>query len=245
MRRGLPPREAPATCVAHNGPVDAEQTTEAAAGEAVVDALTAAPAESADAAVEPPEPALLEDPAEIERQREERARKRLRQTARDMLISMLVVAGAVLVLVFPWNRGASDPIKTVDPSTVIAGARESESWPVMAPTAAPATWRCTSARISTAADGLAVVHLGYLTPSTEYVGLEQSATRELSFVRDQTLKADKTGTRVIGSTTWTTYETADGTHRSLVLAQDGATYVVTGTATWDDITTFTASLRAG
>jgi hypothetical protein len=221
--------------------VDAEQTTD----EAVADGVTAAPVETGAAAVEPPERAQLEDPAEIERQREERASKRLRQTARDMLISMLVVAGAVLVLVFPWNRGPSDPITTVDPSSVIAGARASESWPVMAPTGAPATWRCTSARISTAADGLAVVHLGYLTPSTEYVGIEQSATRELSFVRDQTLKADKTGTRVVGSTSWTTYETADGTHRSLVLAQDGATYVVTGTATWDDLTTFTASLRAG
>ncbi len=225
--------------------MDAEQTTEAASDGVVVDGVTAAPVETAAAAVEPPEPALLEDPAEIERQREERARKRLRQTARDMLISMLVVAGAVLVLVFPWNRGASDPIKTVDPSTVITGARASESWPVLAPTGSPATWRCTSARISTAADGLVVVHLGYLTPTTAYVGIEQSATRERSFVRDQTLKADKTGTRVIGSTTWTSYETADGTHRSLVLAQDGATYVVTGTATWDDLATFTASLRGG
>jgi hypothetical protein len=229
--------------------VDAEPTTDAATAEVVPDGATTDPVisepTSTTTGAQTTGAATVDDPAEIERQREERSRKRLRQTARDMLISMLVVSGAVLLLVFPWNRGPSDPVKTVDPTPVIAGARAAESWPVMAPTGQPATWRCTSARISTASDGQDVVHLGYLTPSTEYVGLEQSATKELTFVRDQTLKADKTGTRVIGRSTWTTYETADGTHRSLVLAQDGATYVVTGTATWDDLTAFTASLRAG
>jgi hypothetical protein len=225
--------------------VDAEQTIDPAAEEAPGAVVTSGSIEKPSDAPDVTDAASTEDPHEIERQREERARKRLRQTARDMLISMLVVSGAVLLLVFPWNRGPSDPIKTVDPAPVIAGARASESWPVMAPTGAPATWRCTSARISTASDGQDVLHLGYLTPSTEYVGLEQSATKELSFVREQTLKGDKTGTRVVAGTTWTTYETADGTHRSLVLVQDGATYVVTGTATWDDLTTFTASLRAG
>ena len=224
--------------------MDAEQTTDAASDELPADVVTSEPEGVEESRTSTPH-ASVDDPAEIERQREERARKRLRQTARDMLISMLVVSGAVLLLVFPWNRGPSDPVKTVDPSAVIAGARAAESWPVLAPTGQPAAWRCTSARISTASDGQDVVHLGYLTPSTEYVGLEQSATKELTFVRDQTVKADKTGTQVIGSSTWTTYETADGTHRSLVLAQDGATYVVTGTATWDDLTTFTASLRAG
>jgi hypothetical protein len=230
--------------------VDADQTTDATTDPVVGDGASAAPADSVTTAELPDdgtsfETAAHENPAEIERQRQERARKRLRQTARDMLISMLVVAGAVLLLVLPWNRGPADPIKTVDPAPVIAGARASQSWPVMAPTGQPATWRCTSARISTASDGQDIVHLGYLTPSTTYVGLEQSATKETAFVRDQTLSADKTGTRVIGSATWTTYETADGAHRSYVLVQDGATYVVTGSATWDDLTTFTASLRAG
>ena len=227
--------------------MDADQTTDAATDPVVADGSSAAPAGTSDEAREARsdsvhaadspdddsslEPGVHEDPAEIERQREERARKRLRQTARDMLISMLVVAGAVLLLVLPWNRGPADPIKTVDPAPVIAGARATQSWPVLAPTGQPATWRCTSARISTASDGQDVVHLGFLTPSMTYVGLEQSATKETSFVRDQTLVADKTGTRVIGSSTWATYETADGAHRSYVLVQDGATYVVTGSAT--------------
>ena len=228
--------------VVAGGAATAPAATSGHGGEAEADPVTSSELPDDDISLEAP---IHEDPAEIERQREERARKRLRQTARDMLISMVVVAGAVLLLVLPWNRGPADPIKTVDPAPVIAGARATQSWPVLAPTGQPATWRCTSARISTASDGQDVVHLGYLTPSTTYVGLEQSATKETSFVRDQTLVADKTGTRVIGSSTWATYETADGAHRSYVLVQDGATYVVTGSATWDDLTAFTTSLRAG
>ncbi|MBI1376767.1 MAG: DUF4245 family protein [Frankiales bacterium] len=185
-----------------------------------------------------------DDPAEVARQREERARKRLRQTARDMFLSMLVVSGVVVLLVLPWNRG-SDTIATVDPSPVVAGARETEPWPVLAPTGEPATWRCTSARISTAVDGQDIVHLGYLTPDSLYMGLEQSATQQLSFVSDQTLQGREDGTVRIGDRTWTRMVSADGTHRSLVTKDSGATYVVLSTASWDVVTAFTASLRAG
>ena len=168
----------------------------------------------------------MEDPEAIAEQREERARSRVRQTARDMVISMVVVAAAV------------------DPTLVIAGARATEHWPVYAPVGLPATWRCTSARITTALDGQDIVHLGYLTPTDHYAGLEQSATKALTFVTDSTVGGRQSGTRVVAGTTWTTYESPDGSHRSLVRTANSVTYVVVGTGTWDEISTFTASLQA-
>jgi len=186
-----------------------------------------------------------DDPAAVAALREERARSRLRQTVRDMTISMLVVAGAVVVLVAPWNRTTPDPVTVVDPSSMISGARDAEPWPVLAPVGLPSTWRCTSARITVAGDGQDVVHLGYLTPTTTYVGLEQSATKELGFVAEMTVGGRQTGSAVIDGVTWQTYESPDGKHRSYMRQADGATYVVEGRSSWADLTTFTDSLVAG
>ncbi|MSV43727.1 MAG: DUF4245 family protein [Actinobacteria bacterium] len=175
--------------------------------------------------------------------REERSRKRLRQTVRDMLLSMLVVTGVVALLVLPWNRGNPDPVRAIDPAPVVQGARTAETWPVLAPRGLSAQWRCTSARISTASDGEDVVHLGYVTPSAAYIGVEQSATRAVSFVHEQSLGGLHEGTVEIAGQTWTRLATPD--RRSLLRAESGVTYVVTGSAAWPEIEAFTKALVAG
>jgi len=219
--------------VTDNGPVDADPTTE--------------PARPADDLEVPEDWAERtdDDSAEVARIREERASKRLRQTVRDMVISMLVVSGAVILLVAPWNRTAPDTVRVVDPTTVVQGARATEPWPVLAPQGLPSTWRCTNARISTAADGQDVVHLGYLTPSTTSAAIDQSATKQLTFVRETTLDAQPVGSAQIDGVTWQKLETSDGKRRAYVREADGATYVVSGGASWADLTTFADSLVAG
>ena len=216
-----------------NGPVDADPTTE--------------PSQPADDLEVPDDWAERtdDDPAEVARIREERASKRLRQTVRDMVISMLVVSGAVVLLVAPWNRSQPDPVRIVDPASVVEGARASEPWPVLAPKGLPSTWRCTNARISTASDGQDVVHLGYLTPSTTSAAIDQSATKQLTFVRELTVDAQPVGTAQIDGVTWQKLETSDGKRRAYVREADGATYVVSGGASWTDLTTFADSLVAG
>ena len=116
---------------------------------------------------------------------------------------------------------------------------------MLAPQGLPSTWRCTNARISTASDGQDVVHLGYLTPSTTSAAIDQSATKQLTFVREITLDAQPAGTAQIDGVTWQKLETSDGKRRAYVREADGATYVVSGGASWPDLTTFTDSLVAG
>lgn len=190
-----------------------------------------------------PEPA--DDPAAVAADREARQKKRLRQTVRDMVLSMLVVTGVVVFLVAPWNWRTPDPVKEVDAAPVIAGAREAFDWPVLAPLDLPATWRATSARVETADDGQPVVVLGWVSPATEYVGLQQSPTKITDFVPDVTLKGVQQDDVVLGTLTWTRYVNADETRRSLVRTDAGITYVVTGTGPWDEIEGFTRTLRAG
>lgn len=178
-------------------------------------------------------------------ERAERERKRLRQTVRDMILSMAVVAGVVLLLFQPWGRSTPDPVRTVDPTPVVSTARETADWPVLAPTGQPATWRATSARFEVAADGESVLQTGYLSPSTKYVGLAQSRTKETAFVRDRSGEGEPAGTATLGGVTWDRLETPDGKQRSLVRVDDGVTYVVTGQADWPEIEAFAASLKAG
>jgi hypothetical protein len=195
--------------------------------------------------VEPSAPvAVVEDQAEIARVREERARKRLRQTARDMIISMLVVAGVVVALVFPWNRTVPEPAR-VDVTPVVQGARQAEPWPVLAPANLPSTWYATNARISSASDGQDVVTLAFVTPTSTSVQLVQSATKEVAFVHDSTVGGQEVGSQDVAGQTWTRLETPDSSRRALVRTDGAATYVVTGTAPWDDLVTFTRGLVAG
>lgn len=193
----------------------------------------------------PVRPDQADDPAAVAADREARQKKRLRQTVRDMLLSMLLVTGVVLVLVAPWNWNTPDPVREVDAAPVIAGAREAYDWPVLAPQDLPTSWRATSARIETAGDGQPVVVLGWVSPATEFVGLQQSPTRMTDFVSTATLKGVAGDDVTIGPDTWTRYVNGDETRRSLVRAGSGITYVVTGTGDWPEIEGFTATLRAG
>lgn len=186
-----------------------------------------------------------DDPDAVAADKAEKQRKRLRQTVRDMLLSMAVVLGAVLLLVAPWNWRTPDPVKEVDPAPVIAGAVDAYDWPVLAPVDLPSGWRATSARIETAGDGQPVVVLGWVSPATQYVGLQQSPTAMTDFVPSVTLKGVQGDDVTIGRDTWTRYVNAEDTRRSLVRTADGVTYIVTGTGPWAEIEGFTATLRAG
>lgn len=192
----------------------------------------------------PTELQLADDPEAIAADRAERSRKRGRQTVRDMVLSMLVVTGAVAILFLPWNHRDVEPVKVVDPIPTVATAREIVTWPVLQPNV-PATWRCTSARISTAGDAQPIVHLGYLSPTSRYVGLEQSGTKETSFVHDAVVGGKPTGTSTINAVVWQRYESPDGLQRSLVTSVNGATYVVNSQAQWPEIEQFTRSLAPG
>lgn len=237
-----PPRSAGLDVLAHNDRVDQDRDDDQGSAPTVG---VAAPT-SGDAGRGPDgvtvSGAASEDPDAIAAQRAERTRARGRQTVRDMILSMLVVSAAVLVLVLPWNRSTPDPVRVVDPAPVVAAAREAFDWPVAAPVGLPSTWRPTSARLEVAADGQGVLHLGYLSPATMYVGLEQSATKELAFVREKTVGGKPTGTAEISGVTWDRLESPDGTRRSLVRVVDGVTYVVTGAADWSEIEQFTRAL---
>lgn len=240
----------PAGAAEPTAPTEPVEASTAGADAAPADPAAASPvveptAYATDEASAAEDARVAEERAAAAAARSERERKRLRQTVRDMILSMAVVAGVVLVIFQPWGRSTPDPVRTVDPAPVISAARTTSDWPVLAPEGLPATWRATSARFEVAADGESVLQTGYLSPSTMYVGLAQSKTKETAFVRERSGDGEPAGSTTVAGVTWDRLESADGKQRSLVRVDDGVTYVVTGQAEWPEIEAFAAKLRAG
>ncbi len=84
---------------------------------------------------------------------------------------------------------------------------------------------------------------GLPVPDGEYVAVEQSAGKRTAFIEDTTQRAEKTGvTERIDGRTWTRYE--GDQYDALVLeGTPGSTTVVTGTASFEELTTVVEALR--
>lgn len=188
---------------------------------------------------------------QAEQERAERARRRMRQTVRDMVLSLLVVGVVVVLIAQPWRQTAAEqPIRVVSWQPVAEAFATSVEWRVLTPRGVPSGWVSTSARIEPTVDGRTALHIGWITAGQQYAALEQSDTADVNYVRDSTGGAAATGTSYAAAgSDWQRLEAADGTTRSLVLRstptgeQDQVTYVVTGSAQWPELEGLASSLR--
>lgn len=170
---------------------------------------------------------------------------RMRQTVRDMVISMAVVLGIVGIFVAASWRPTPDPVRVVDPAPVVAAAAASADFTVLKPTGLSDGWRPTSARWepTTASGAVPVLHIGYVTPADQYAQVTQARMDYAPYLAEQTGRGVAEGPQQIRDLTWVRM-TGDNDDRSLVLTQDGVTTVVYGSAGWDELTTLAASLRS-
>ena len=157
-----------------------------------------------------------------------RPNARLRQTVRDMVLSLVVVLAAIgAVMAVTW-RPAPDPVRVIDPAPVLALARTQASYPVLYPADLDPAWRPTSARweITPASTPDPAWHLGMVTPDEEYAQVGQSASTSEAYLVEQVGRAEPAGEWQ----GWQRYESPDG--RALVRVVDGVTIGVSGTAAW-------------
>jgi len=101
-----------------------------------------------------------------------------------------------------------------------------------------ARWQETSA-----SDGDLVLHLGYVTPGTEYVQFSQSAADNLKFIDEQTAGGIASDQVTLAGQTWQHYESPE--RRSLVRTVNGVTTVISGTTTQGELERVASSLTAG
>lgn len=166
----------------------------------------------------------------------------MQKTARDMILSLGLIGlvAGVVWLFIPHDDSAPD-LPRVDYRVDLLTARRAASYPVAAPEGLSEAWKPTSVRFRSAEDES--WHLGYQTPDGQYVAVEQSTREPSSFIGRATRGAEKTEvTQKIGGQTWTRYE--GGRYDALVLEGDeGSTTMVTGTASFGELTKMAEALR--
>ncbi|MET8683737.1 DUF4245 domain-containing protein [Streptomyces sp. NPDC004732] len=163
------------------------------------------------------------------------------QTVKNMLWSLVVIALAagVIYIFIPHNESKSS-VKRVDYRVELLTARRAAAYPVAAPEGLAKAWKPTSVRFNGADHD--TWHLGFLDPDEEYVAIEQSTDKARTFIKKVTHNATKTkATEEIGGRTWQRYE--GDKYDALVTSEKGATTVVTGTASFGQLTKMVESLK--
>ncbi|MGW2557703.1 DUF4245 domain-containing protein [Streptomyces sp. NPDC001514] len=166
-----------------------------------------------------------------------------KQTVRGMIQSLAVVLGAAFVVyLFVPHDGTGDPVKAKDYRVELVTARRAAPYAVAAPTGLPADWKPTSARYSRENDN--AWHLGFLAPDGQYVAVEQSTAPAGKYVPKVTQRATKTDrTQQVGGATWERWEGPK--YDALVrTGENGATTVVTGTASFERLAEMAAALES-
>ncbi|MGW0827812.1 DUF4245 domain-containing protein [Streptomyces sp. NPDC002845] len=164
-----------------------------------------------------------------------------KQTVRDMVLSLGIIClvAGVIYLFVPHDD--SDPdLQRVDYRIELLTARRAASYPVAAPVGLPDTWKATSVRFR--GDDFDAWHLGFHDPDGQYVAVEQSAQKPSTFIDDATQGAERTdATQEIAGETWQRYE--GERYDALVLEGDGSTTVVTGSASFAQLTEMAKALK--
>ncbi len=164
-----------------------------------------------------------------------------KQTIRDMVLSLgLIGIVAGVIYVFIPHDDSEPPLKRVDYSVELLTARRAAPYPVAAPEGLPTPWKATSVRFK--GDDFDAWHLGFHDPDGEYVAVEQSTQKPVTFIDDASQGADDTGvTQRIGERTWKRYKGVK--YDALVLQEKGSTTVVTGTASFARLTKMAEALK--
>lgn len=168
-----------------------------------------------------------------------------RETAYDMVLSMGAVLLAVaLILIISW-RPQKEVLPTVDYQAAVANARLQQTWPILIPASIPEGFKATSARFepeSYGSSGDVRWYLGFQTPSQEFVSLWQSDGPVKKVVAAASNNATCDGSTKIGGVTWSKCEVPDPITRAMYKTDGEVTTIVSGTASWDELTAFASSL---
>jgi hypothetical protein len=151
----------------------------------------------------------------------------------------------VAVIVLITLRTPGQAVRPIDYTGTLTQVRQAAPFPALAPQGLPAGWRPTSATYdppqTTGLAGVAQWHLGYVTPSDQYVGLEQWNGDLQALLADQLDGPQQTGTVVLAGVPWTRWTSVEGDRRALTRTGEGAV-IVHGTGSWTELETFATAL---
>jgi Protein of unknown function (DUF4245) len=166
----------------------------------------------------------------------------------DLFRSLALVLGVTVVvaLLLQWRH--NDPVKVIDPTPAINEARRIAPYDVLVPVGLPDRWRPTSARLSAPQPehrGVTHLHIGYVTPTTQYIAIEESDASAQAFISRETDHGEPRHRYYDGGRIWQSYVSPDGKTRSFTNTGQGRTVVLAGTASFGELEELASSLGGG
>jgi hypothetical protein len=147
----------------------------------------------------------------------------------DIVRSVLVLAMAVLAVVWIGGGLGSDPVVEPEPIDVRAVARQASdtaTYPLLVPSRLPQGWRATQARWDPAGQQW---HLGWLTENDAYVGLEQARRVSVGeLVETFAESGEPDGEVDVGGVPWRVYVDTPNDRTALLRSDQGVTTMVLG-----------------
>ncbi|MCS5496541.1 DUF4245 domain-containing protein [Cnuibacter physcomitrellae] len=186
------------------------------------------------------------------RQAEQSRLYRQRKTLNNLVLSLLVTVGLVVVIVLAVPRPATVERDPVDYAQVAQSVQSSMPVPLAVPTL-PEGWTSNAAELrGGGADGVASWYVGLLTPgdSPQYVGLTQALDSNPTWLAQQLGDSFAAGTVDLGGVTWTVFDNRGrsgdfGNNQYALEAESGrSTYIVAGTATPEEVQQVATSIAS-
>ena len=173
------------------------------------------------------------------------AKKRGRETAYDMVLSMGAVFVAVAVVLLVAWRPEKVYIQPVDYTGAITNAVLNSNWPVLVPNKIPTGYEVTSARfeVETYGDsGDTRWYLGYAS-TNEFISLWQSDGKVEQVKSAAIPNVQCSEVESIAGQSWQKCESADTDTRGYLKIEGDLIYLVSGTADWTKLQEFIESLK--
>ncbi|MEY4311250.1 MAG: hypothetical protein RLZZ571_20 [Actinomycetota bacterium] len=174
------------------------------------------------------------------------AKKRGRETAYDMVLSLgAILATVLVVLVVSW-RPKHELMQSVDFQSAKANAIATSSWPVLVPKEIPEGLSVTSARLeaeSYGESGDTRWYLGFTGENNEFVSLWQSDGTFSKVKSASTNNGTCSEEKIIAGSNWEKCESAKPETRAFVKTEGELITVVSGTADWASLEEFINSLE--
>lgn len=164
----------------------------------------------------------------------------------DMIRSLVVVLALVGIVLAFTPRPEEGTVRLVDWRQTYDQAVIAANYPLYGPVGLPDEWRATSARTSETINGGTLAwHLGFVTPSDDGAGVEQSDGETTKFVGDMTSYGSSVGAVTIAGEEWDQRfrKVGERDYRSLVRTTDESAVVVVGDASFEELAVLAGALR--
>lgn len=159
--------------------------------------------------------------------------------ARSVVVCVLLTA--LVVVLTP--RRSDFPGPAVSYRGDAARLRAAAPFPTYAPGALPGSWWPIASRLTGVNDPPLAWHLAFVLPGGAHAALEQSDEGYAAYASRMANVAAVSGHQTINGVAWERRFRPDKDQRSLVRRAGPLTLVVTGTASWSDLTLLARSLR--